>query len=132
MGKAYLHPVAMALFVGALFAALMSSADGGLLAPASIYGRNLLGIFKKNQSERQVLWAMRWSILAFGICGLVIALRFQNVYQLMVKSFSILMVGLYVPMTAAIYWKRANGPGAVARTCRPPPRPSRPWPPCRP
>ena len=24
------------------------------------------------------------------------------------------MVGLFVPMTAAIYWKRANGPGAVA------------------
>lgn len=113
MGKAYLHPVAMALFVGALFAALMSSADGGLLAPASIFGRNLSGIFRKNMSERQVLWAMRWSILAFGICGLLIALYFQNVYQLMVKSFSILMVGLYVPMTAAIYWKRANGPGAV-------------------
>ena len=114
MGKAYLHPVAMALFVGALFAALMSSADGGLLAPASIFGRNLIGLFRKNLSERQTLWAMRWSILAFGVCGLVIALRFQNVYQLMVKSFSILMVGLYVPMTAAIYWKRANGPGAVA------------------
>ena len=114
MGQAYLHPVAMALFVGALFAALMSSADGGLLAPASIFGENLLGFFRKNASERQILWGMRWSILVFGIFGLVIALRFQNVYQLMVKSFSILMVGLFVPMTAAIYWKRANGPGAVA------------------
>jgi len=114
MGKAYLHPVAMALFVGALFAALMSSADGGLLAPASIFGRNLLGLFKRDLSERQALWGMRWSILVFGAFGLVIALYFQNVYQLMVKSFSILMVGLYVPMTAAIYWKRANGPGAVA------------------
>ena len=114
MGKAYLHPVAMALFVGALFAALMSSADGGLLAPASVFGRNLLGLFRKNLSEQQILWGMRWSILVLGIFGLVIALYFQNVYQLMVKSFSILMVGLFVPMTAAIYWKRANGPGAVA------------------
>jgi len=114
MGQAYLHPVAMALFVGALFAALMSSADGGLLAPASIFGKNLLGLFKSDASEQHVLWAMRWSILVFGIFSLVIALRFQNVYQLMVKSFSILMVGLFVPMTTAIYWKRANGPGAVA------------------
>ncbi len=32
----------------------------------------------------------------------------------MVKSFSILMVGLFVPMTAAIYWKKANEAGAVA------------------
>ncbi len=114
MGKAYLHPVAMALFVGAMFAALMSSADGGLLAPASIIGRNLLRLFKKDLPDRQVVWAMRWSILVLGVLGLVIALRFQNVYQLMIKSFSILMVGLFVPMTAAIYWKRANGPGAVA------------------
>ncbi len=114
MGKAYLHPVAMAVFVGALFAALMSSADGGLLAPASIIGRNLLGLFRRDPTEQQVLAAMRWSIVVLGVFALFIALYFQNVYQLMVKSFSILMVGLFVPMTAAIYWRRANGPGAVA------------------
>ena len=32
----------------------------------------------------------------------------------MVKSFSILFVGLIIPMTAALYWPRANNPGAVA------------------
>jgi Na+/proline symporter len=32
----------------------------------------------------------------------------------MVKSFSILFVGLIIPMTAAIYWQRCNGPAAVA------------------
>jgi SSS family transporter len=114
MGKAYLHPVAMAIFVGALFAALMSSADGGLLAPASIVGRNLFGIFSGQLSERKILWGMRWSILVMGVFALVIALAFQNVYQLMIKSFSILMVGLFVPMTGAIYWPRANSPGAIA------------------
>ena len=51
-----------------------------------------------------------------GILGLLTALYFQNVYQLMIKSFSILMVGLFVPMTAAIYWKKANQVGAVAST----------------
>ena len=49
-----------------------------------------------------------------GVLGLFTALYFQNVYQLMVKSFSILMVGLFVPMTAAIYWRKANEAGAVA------------------
>ena len=112
MGKAYLHPVAMAVFVGALFAALMSSADGGMLAPASIFGQNILRVFKKDLSERQLLWSVRWAILATAILGLVTALYFQDVYQLMVKSFSILMVGLFVPMTAAIYWKNANAPAA--------------------
>jgi len=53
-------------------------------------------------------------IIAVGIAGVLTALYFQNVYQLMVKSFSILFVGLIIPMTAAIYWKRCNGPAAVA------------------
>ncbi|MGD9347662.1 MAG: sodium:solute symporter family protein [Candidatus Aminicenantes bacterium] len=114
LGIEYLPPLAMAIFVGALFSALMSSADGGILAPASIFSQNILKTFKKNVTERQFLWATRWSILAIGLLGLITALYFQNVYQLMVKSFSILFVSLIIPMTAALYWKKANGPGAVS------------------
>ena len=104
----------MAVFVGALFSALMSSADGGILAPASIFGQNILRILKPKISEKNILWSTRWAILVIGLLGLATALYFQNVYMLMVKSFSILFVGLVIPMTAAIYWKKANTPGAVA------------------
>jgi Na+/proline symporter len=63
-------------------------------------------------TEKQFLWATRWSILVIGLLGLITALYFQNVYQLMVKSFSILFVSLIIPMTAALYWKKANGPSS--------------------
>jgi len=56
----------------------------------------------------------RVAVVGVGILGLATALFFQNVYQLMVKSFSILMVSLFVPMTAAVYWKKANETAAVA------------------
>ncbi len=59
-GIKYLPPLAMAVFVGALFSALMSSADGGILAPASIFSQNILKTFKKNVKEKQFLWATRW------------------------------------------------------------------------
>jgi len=114
LGMKYLPPVAMALFVGALFSALMSSADGGILAPASIFGQNILRILSPRIREKSILWSTRWAILVIGLLGLATAFYFQNVYRLMVKSFSILFVGLVVPMTAAIYWKKANTPGAVA------------------
>lgn len=114
LGIKYLPPLAMAVFVGALFSALMSSADGGILAPASIFSQNILKTFKKNVTEKQFLWATRWSILVIGLLGLITALYFQNVYQLMVKSFSILFVSLIIPMTAALYWKKANGSGAIS------------------
>lgn len=114
LGMRYLPPAAMAVFVGALFAALMSSADGGVLAPASIFGQNIVKVFKPEMSERELLRTIRHAILGAGAFALVTALYFQNVYVLMVKSFSILFVGLIAPMTAALYWPKANNPGAVA------------------
>ena len=55
------------------------------------------------------MWRVsRLTIVVVGILDLATALFFQNVYQLMVKSFSILMVSLFVPMTAAMYWKKTN------------------------
>ena len=44
----------------------------------------------------------------------MVALYFQRVYDLMVNSWSVLMVSLFVPLTAGLYWKRTNGPAAVA------------------
>jgi len=114
LGIKYLHPVGMAIFTGALFSALMSSADGGILAPASIFSHNILRKFKRGLTEKQQLWSIRWSIMGITILGLFTALYFQNVYKLMVKSFSILFVGLIIPMTAALYWKKTNNPAAVS------------------
>jgi SSS family solute:Na+ symporter len=114
MGKAFLPPIGMAIFTGAMFSALMSSADGGMLAPASIFAQNILKPQKSDVDEASVLRTTRFSVVVVGLLGLATALFFQDVYQLMVKSFSILMVGLFVPMTAAIYWKKANQAGAVA------------------
>ena len=56
----------------------------------------------------------RFTVVVVGILGLATALFFQNVYRLMVKSYSILMVSLFVPMTAAAYWKKANETALVS------------------
>jgi Na+/proline symporter len=114
MGKLYLPPLAMALFTGAMISALMSSADGGMLAPACIFSENIMQSFKSDITDTSDLSITRWTVVVVGILGLLTAIYFQNVYQLMIKSFAILMVSLFVPMTAAIYWKKANQAGAVA------------------
>lgn len=114
MGSAYLPALGMALFAGAMFSALMSSADGGMLAPASIFGNNVWRAVYPDVDESRVLHISRIAVVVVGILGLATALFFQDVYQLMVKSFSILMVSLFVPMTAAVYWKKANEAAAIA------------------
>jgi len=69
----HLHPVAIAVFVGALLAAIMSSADSALLAAASVFSTNILPLFKPKASDRLRLLVTRIAIPVFGIVALVIA-----------------------------------------------------------
>ncbi|MEM7415916.1 MAG: sodium:solute symporter family protein [Gemmatimonadota bacterium] len=110
----HLHPIALAVFVGALLAAIMSSADSALLAPATLVSANIVPFFKPDVSEKtRLMWA-RCSIPAIGVCALWVALRAQTVYDLMLDAFSVNLVGIFVPFAAAIWWSKANRAGALA------------------
>ena len=110
----YLPPAGLALFLGALFSALMSSADSGLLAPASVFGQNIMRNLAPDLKPKEVLVAVRVGVVIFCGLALAVALWFQSVYSLMVESWTVMMVGLFGPLTLGMYWKRTNGPGAVA------------------
>ncbi len=114
LAQQYLPPLGFALFLGALFAALMSSADSGLLGPASVFGRNVVKNLAPDLDSREILIAARMGVVFFCGMALGVALVFQSVYALMVESWTIIMVGLFGPLTLGMYWKRTNGPGAVA------------------
>ena len=110
----YLPPAGLALFLGALFSALMSSADSGLLAPASVFGQNIVRNLVGDLTEKEILTAVRVGVVVFCGLALAVALAFRSVYALMIESWTVLMVGLFGPLTLGMYWKRTNGPGAVA------------------
>ncbi len=110
----YLPPVGVALFLGALFSALMSSADSGLLAPASVFGQNIIGNLRPGLTPGQQLLVVRGGVVVFCALALAVGLWSGSVYTLMVESWTVMMVGLFGPLTLGMYWKRANAPGAVA------------------
>jgi len=110
----YLPTAALVLFMGALVSALLSSADSALLAPARVIGWDLLHLAKPAASEKLSLLVSRLSVLGLGVVALVLALHRPAVYDLMVDSWSILLATLFVPLTAGIWWPRANGSGALA------------------
>jgi SSS family transporter len=114
LAQLYLPTAALVLFTGALLSALLSSADSALLAPASVIGWDLLRWFRPNASEATCLRVSRLSVAACGLFALVVALQWTSVYDLMVDSWSVLLATLFVPLTAGIWWKRANSPGALA------------------
>jgi len=110
----YLPEIALVLFMGALVSALLSSADSALLAPASVVGWDLLRFFRPDASERTSLRISRLAIVIFGLASLFMALYKTTIYELMVDSWSVLLASLFVPLTAGLWWRRSNGPGAVA------------------
>jgi len=109
----YLSPLLIALMIGALLGAIMSSADSALLAPASIIGHNIVPVLKPDASEQLKLRWCRWSVLILGGLSLILALHFKNIYRLCQESWGVLLTGVTAPMIFGVYWKRANTIGAA-------------------
>jgi SSS family transporter len=114
LALAHLHPVAIAIFVGALLSAIMSTTDSALLAAASVFSTNVLPLFKPDASDRVRLLATRIAIPVFGTVAVVVALKFKVVYDLILDSNSVILVCITVPFIAAVWWKHANRSGALA------------------
>lgn len=114
LGRLYLPPLALAVFMGALVSALLSSADSALLAPASVISWDILKAVRPDVDERTVLRVSRWCVLVLGAVSVYLAFAHNTIYSLMVDSWSILLATLFVPLTAGLWWPRANTRGCTA------------------
>jgi len=110
----HLHPVAVAIFVGALLAAIMSSADSALLACGSLLSRNILPLVKHDPSPTLALSVARWSIPVCGSIAILVGLKFQIVFDLMVDANILGLAAIIVPFVMGVWWKKANRTGALS------------------
>ena len=113
LALAHLHPVAIAIFVGALIAAVMSSADSALLAAASIFSMNILPLFKRDADDRARLMATRIAVPVFGALAVYVGLEVQAVYDLIQDANSVILAAVIAPFILGIWWKKANRTGAL-------------------
>jgi Na+/proline symporter len=110
----HMHPVAVAIFVGALLAAIMSSADSALLGCASMIANNVLPLVKRNPSDRLGLIVARTSIPVCGVVAIVVALKIQVVFDLMLDANILGLAAIIVPFILGVWWKKANRAGALS------------------
>ena len=110
----HLRPAGVALVLGALLSAIMSSADSALLAPAGIVSENLAPHLRPGLDDAARLRISRAVVPLFGAVSLAVALWFENVYDLMVSSWSVMLVSLLVPLSGGLYWRRPGRSAAVA------------------
>ena len=110
----HLHPVAIAIFVGALLAAIMSSCDSAILAAATVFSTNILPRVVRSPSERAQLIAIRLGIPGAGIIAVVIALNSQVVFDTVLDANMLVLAAVIAPFILAVWWKKANRFGALS------------------
>lgn len=102
-----------AMFFGALLSAIMSTASGAILAPATVIGENIIKARFKNMTDRQLLMSMRLSVVGVTVASVFFSFLGKNIYELVRQSSEISLVSLFVPLIAGLYWKKANARGAL-------------------
>ncbi len=102
------------MFFGALLSAIMSTASSALLAPSTVLAENLIKPYlKKELTDKQLLRLFRLSVFIFACIAFLIANLKTDVYGLASYASTVNMVALFVPLSAALFWKRASALGAI-------------------
>ena len=102
------------LFFGAVTSAILSVSSGAILAPATVFGENIVKFFRPDIDDRTLLKSIRWSVVVITvICVLMSISRDMNIFDLVGESSAFSLVSLFIPLTAGIYWKRATLTGCL-------------------
>jgi Na+/proline symporter len=103
------------IFFGALISAIMSTASSGLLAPSALISENLIRpLFKGNLSDSHLLWILRGNVVLVAMVAIYMASQDSNIYELVASASILLLVSLFAPLTAGLYWKKASPYGAAS------------------
>jgi len=103
------------LFFGALLSAIKSTSSATLLAPSTSFVENILKNLRPGMGDKQQLFAMRATIVAFAasVLAYAIAMRGTSIYELVSSAYQVPLVAAFVPLVMGLYWKRATTQGAI-------------------
>ena len=101
------------LFFGALISAILSTASGAVLAPATVLAENLIKPLKPGLSDAALLKVLRLSVVGVAVLSAAMASYRGNIYDLVSESSALSLVSLFVPLVAGLYWRFASALGCV-------------------
>ncbi|MBQ9088350.1 MAG: sodium:solute symporter family protein [Lentisphaeria bacterium] len=109
-----IHPILLTIFLSALVAAIMSSADSSLLAGASLLCNNVLEPFSPGFLKRHMLGATRITTVLLTVIALYFAINVESIYALMINSWISQLVVVFLPVMMALYLPRSSKQAAWA------------------
>ena len=106
LGESY--PLLLTIFIAALTAAIMSSADSSLLAGASLLCNNVMvPLFPKLRAQKMLI-CTRVTTVLLTVIALVLALWVKSIYNLMINSWISQLVIVFIPVMMALYVPKAG------------------------
>ncbi|XP_059409233.1 high affinity choline transporter 1 [Carassius carassius] len=112
----HLCPAYISFFgLGAVSAAVMSSADSSILSASSMFARNIYQLaFRQSASDREIVWVMRITIFVFGALATGMALLTGTVYGLWYLSSDLVYVIIFPQLLCVLFIRGTNTYGSVA------------------
>uniref|UniRef100_H3CFK1 High affinity choline transporter 1 n=1 Tax=Tetraodon nigroviridis TaxID=99883 RepID=H3CFK1_TETNG len=101
--------------LGAVSAAVMSSADSSILSASSMFARNIYHLaFRQSATDVEIVWVMRITIFVFGALATAMALLTGTVYGLWYLSSDLVYVIIFPQLLSVLFVKGTNTYGSVA------------------
>ena len=105
------------LLLSAILSAAMSTADSQLLAASSAFASDVYKpVFRKNASNKEMLWASRIVVIAIAVVALLIASNPNSgtIMGLVENAWGVFGAAFGPAILLSLFWKRFNFAGAVA------------------
>ncbi len=110
-------PAVGGLGLAAIFSAEISAADAVLFMLTTSVTRDLYSRFiDKSADERQQLLVARVTAVGLGAAAVMLAMTAESVIAALSIFYTLMGVGLFVPILAGLFIPRASSAGAVAST----------------
>jgi Na+/proline symporter len=110
-----LPPLLGAILLGGIFAKVISTANNYLFSPATNVVHDIYHRFINPQaSNRRLIWTARFVIIALGVFALALQSFLPSILSMAMYAYTVYGAGITPVVLAVFFWKRANGPGAVA------------------
>ena len=111
LGRILFSPLAALGLVLLVVSAVLSSVDSALISAASVLAQNLL---RHPLPRVGLLRLSRLSVLLVGAASLFYAFQGLSAYSLLEDAYELTLVGLFVPLTAGLFWKRGGSAAALS------------------
>ena len=102
----------MGLMMSAYFSAIMSTADSCLMAASGNLVSDIMSRFLPIKEEKLLQYS-QGATLILGTMALLLATVMTNVLDLMLLSYSFMVSGLFVPLIAAMFFRKRNASAAM-------------------